>query len=72
MASYDDGYATGQAHLREQHKDDCDYEDGDGCPRYVALPHQCDAWRIGTPEQARKLITDLYGLIVQLEGRDDA
>lgn len=64
-------YTPGSVEWRKEHTEQCE-SDGDGdpfdlvscdCPVYLCLPHQCDVWRIGTREDARRLAEDLYRLV---------
>ncbi len=34
----------------------------------VYLPHSCDSWVIGGPEQIRTMIDDLQKVLIKLEG----
>lgn len=35
----------------------------------IQLPHSCDEWIIGSPNQARQLVLDLEVLIIKLEAQ---
>lgn len=37
----------------------------------IMLPHSCDEWVIGTPEDAQNLINDLVVLIEELKGKQE-
>ena len=34
---------------------------------YIALPHQCSEWKIGSVDQAKQMIADLEAIIVKYE-----
>lgn len=53
--------------VHDGEREGCEYEDDDGCPRVVALPHSCDSWRIGGPDEVRALIADLIDALNQME-----
>lgn len=35
--------------------------------RYATLPHSCDGWVIGGPEQVREMIADLQTALAEME-----
>lgn len=51
-------YKAGEARVRD------DYLLGNAV-RVVALPHSCDQWKIGGPDQVRQLIADLSDLLAR-------
>ena len=55
-----DGYEPA---FRIDHDDDCgEWNDHDApcsCARVLVLPHQCDKWGIGGPDDVKRMIADL-------------
>ena len=48
-------------------REDKGYDEGFLKPPFVCLPHSCDAWIIGGPNHARRLIADLENAITRME-----
>ena len=73
MANYDPGYLHGEVYFEEGRKPgtytEAWGEEDPGVKPYIALPHQCSDWKIGTVDQARLLIADLEALIEELRNR---
>ena len=42
------------------------YNEGLHNPPCVSLPHSCDEWIIGGPDQIRDLITDLQAVLAKM------
>jgi hypothetical protein len=63
---WEDGYCENYNH---SHPMDARSNEGDKLLNYVSLPHSCDEWLIGGPEQIRDLIDDLWAALDKLEGR---
>lgn len=49
------GYRQGEAAVRDIRSR----------PRVIALPHSCDEWVIGGPDEARQMIADLEAAIAE-------
>lgn len=82
MSNYDPGYGeekNGTIYLEVTNQRTWDWGPGGSRPAvktehppeeweaYIALPHQCDDWKIGNVGQARQMITDLEEVILELE-----
>ena len=64
--SRDKSYKAGNLAWRQEHtwEDDCNgaTEEVDNCPNcpwVIALPHQCDSWRIGSVAEGALMLADL-------------
>lgn len=55
-------YQQGEAQRTEGWRDGKKYISGE-----IELPHSCDEWVIGSPDEARLLIQDLNDLIAEIE-----
>ena len=71
--SLENRYQAGGVRLEPAQHDEeanpaCEWTDDDGClPLVACLPHQCDSWRIGGPDEIRLLIHDLIDALNKLE-----
>jgi hypothetical protein len=68
MAGYDSGYEAGMAYWDEGWLPGEDGPDDEGEAPWIALPHQCSDWKIGSVDQAKQLIADLEALIANEQG----
>lgn len=64
-----DRFRRGSLEWRREHDYECEVGDPFEldqceCPLVLCLPHQCDAWTIGTTEDALALVEDLKAQIV--------